>query len=206
MPTGEQSGSAQAALESARKTAVVDGNLPAAIKQYQAIVDRYAKTDRAAAAEALLRMATCRLRQGDAQAAQGIYAQIVREYGDLSVAAEARTQLAVTTRTASNAQKSGRVLWTPTQRTTIGSVSPDGRYLSFTDWTTGDLAVHDFVTNTDRHLTNKGSWNDSSEGADFNVMSRDGSALAYAWAIRNRYQLRTLRTGRCAAQSAHGQP
>ena len=37
-----------------------------------------------------------------------------------------------------------------------GSVSPDGRYLSFTDSTTGDLAVHDLETGENRRLTNKG--------------------------------------------------
>jgi predicted lipid-binding transport protein (Tim44 family) len=44
-------------IEAARKTAVVDGDLDGAIKQYQAIVETYAKTDRAAAATALVRMA-----------------------------------------------------------------------------------------------------------------------------------------------------
>jgi hypothetical protein len=44
-------------MEAARKTAVVDGDLDGAIRQYEAIVETYAKTDRAAAATALVRMA-----------------------------------------------------------------------------------------------------------------------------------------------------
>ncbi len=31
-----------------------------------------------------------------------------------------------------------------------GSVSPDGRYISFTDWDTGDLSLRDISTNTNR--------------------------------------------------------
>ena len=93
-PTGEQAVSAQSALESARKTAVVDGNLPAAIKQYQAIADRYAKTDRAAAAEALLRMADAYQKLGDAQA-RTTYERIVRDYADQATpVATARGRLA----------------------------------------------------------------------------------------------------------------
>lgn len=51
---------AQTMLEAARKQKVVDGDVKGAIQQYQVIVDRYGKTERAVAAQALLAMAqTC---------------------------------------------------------------------------------------------------------------------------------------------------
>ena len=89
-----QNSSAQAALETARKTAVLDGDLASAIKQYQAIVDRYATTDRAVAAQALLRIGDVHRQLGDGKA-RDAYMRVVREFADQpAVASEARTQLA----------------------------------------------------------------------------------------------------------------
>lgn len=66
-----------------------------------------------------------------------------------------------------------------------GSVSPDGRLLSYVDWTSGDLAVRDLQTGEDRRLTNKGSWLESDEFALFSVISPDGKQVAYAWYNRD---------------------
>ena len=54
---------------------------------------------------------------------------------------------------------------------TTGGPSPDGRYLSFVDWETGDLAVRDLKTGKNRRLTNKGSWSESTEYAYFPTIS-----------------------------------
>jgi Tol biopolymer transport system component len=62
-----------------------------------------------------------------------------------------------------------------------GSVSPDGRFLSFVDWSTGDLAVRDLKTGEDRRLTNKGSWLESEEYAVFSIISPDSKQVAYLW-------------------------
>jgi Tol biopolymer transport system component len=62
-----------------------------------------------------------------------------------------------------------------------GAPSPDGRHLSFVDWSTGDLAVRDLTTGESRHVTNKGSWSESSEQAGYSVFSADGKQLAYSW-------------------------
>ena len=47
------------------------------------------------------------------------------------------------------------------------AISPDGRFLTYTDWSTGDLALQDLKTGEKRHLTNKGSWEKSSEFAQW---------------------------------------
>ena len=62
-----------------------------------------------------------------------------------------------------------------------GSVSPDGRYLAFTDWDTGDLAVRDLTTGKNRRLTNKGTWSESNAFALGAKFSPDGTQLAYTW-------------------------
>ncbi len=57
----------------------------------------------------------------------------------------------------------------------MGDVSPDGRYLTYVDWNTGDLALRDLGSGEDRHLTNKGWW------AEYSLISPDGASVAYAW-------------------------
>ncbi len=59
--------------------------------------------------------------------------------------------------------------------------SPDGRYLTEIDWMTGDLALIDLVTGELRHVTDKGSWDNSFSWAESAVFSPDGKRIAYTW-------------------------
>ena len=59
--------------------------------------------------------------------------------------------------------------------------SPDGRYLTEVDWMTGDLALIDLVTGELRHVTNKGSWEESYSYAQSAVFAPDGKRIAYTW-------------------------
>lgn len=71
------------------------------------------------------------------------------------------------------------------------SVSADGRYLAYTDWTTGDLALFDLTNDGHRRVTNKGPLRKVLEFAEsFVRFSRDGRRLAYVW-DRNGYELWT---------------
>ncbi len=75
----------------------------------------------------------------------------------------------------------------------MGDVSPDGRYLTYVDWSTGDLALRDLGSGADRHLTAKGSWLESSEFAEYSLISPDGASVAYAWRREDGvYDLRLL--------------
>lgn len=65
-----------------------------------------------------------------------------------------------------------------------GSVSRGGQLLSYTDWSTGDIAVWDVATGESRRVTNKGSWFDSPELGFPSVMSPDGRKVAYSWSTR----------------------
>lgn len=62
-----------------------------------------------------------------------------------------------------------------------GDISPDGRYLTQTDWDTGDLAVFDLLTGQLRRVTDKGSWEDSDAMAEMAVFSPNGEQIAYTW-------------------------
>lgn len=165
-------------LQAAIRTETVDGDLNGAIKQYGAIVAKY-KADRVVTAMALVHMAECYQKLDDVEA-QKIYERLVRDYADQKeAAATARIRLGVGT-----TQKAGivtRQVWTGPNATNLGRVSLDGRYIAFTDWSTGDLAFHDLTTGQDRRMTNKGGWAESPEYALFPVISRDGRQVAYAW-------------------------
>jgi Tol biopolymer transport system component len=176
-------------LKAAENAELVDGDLKAAIKQYGAIIVKY-KSDRAVVAMAMVRMAGCYQRMGDVEGRK-IYERVVSDYADQKEAvaiARARLQEGKTT------SASGiitRQVWTGPKVDTLGTVSPDGHWLSFVDWSTGDLALRDLITGEDRRLTNKGSWADSNEFAEESVISRDGKQVAYAWFSKDdRYELR----------------
>lgn len=62
-----------------------------------------------------------------------------------------------------------------------GRPSPDGRFISTTDWDTGDLGLRDLTANSTRHLTNKGSWSASSDFAEGSVISPDGKTVVFGW-------------------------
>jgi Tol biopolymer transport system component len=178
-----QNQSAAAMLRVAMDMAQVDGDLAGAIRQYQAIVDTFAKTDRVASATALVTMAECYQKLGDAQA-RTIYERVVKEYPEQKGAvATARLRLEDP-----NAPKAAlqRQVWTGPKVDVYGSISPDGRLLSFVDWANhGALAIHDLTTGKDRTVEPGGE-------AEYSTISKDGKLVAYSWFKRDvwRYEVR----------------
>lgn len=162
---------AQSMLEAAKQKETLEGDLAGAIRQYQAIVERYSKTDRGVAAQALVHMAGCYLKLGNAEA-QKIYARIVKDFADQPEAVTvARAHLAGSN---TDTRQTTTRVWSGPKVFAEGTISPDGRYLSGTDWDTGDLQIHDLITGADRRLTNKGTWAQSSDFAVGSAISRDG--------------------------------
>ena len=81
-----------------------------------------------------------------------------------------------------------RQVWTGPGADANGTPSPDGRYLSFTDWSTGDLAIRDLTTGQNRRLTKKeGGWENWHEYAQSSVISPDGKQVAFEWSNRQDY-------------------
>ncbi|MEE9234377.1 MAG: hypothetical protein V3U28_02930 [Candidatus Acidoferrales bacterium] len=73
-----------------------------------------------------------------------------------------------------------------------GAPSPDGRYLSFVNWVTGDLAVRDVQTGENRNLTDEGTWEGADRFAYYSTWSPDGQQLAYTWWNEDIYELRIV--------------
>jgi Tol biopolymer transport system component len=169
----------EVALRAAMETEKVKGDLSGAIQQYGAIVAKY-KHDRAVAARALIRMAECYQKLGDAESRK-IYERVLREYADQKEAvAVARARLGRSEPAAG--AKGDRPVWTGGRVDMFGRISPDGRYLTYVDWAqTGNVMVHDMVTGTDHALTKKKSWDDGPGSAGRSSISRNGKQVAYGW-------------------------
>jgi Tol biopolymer transport system component len=186
-----QRNQAEIDLQAAIRAETVNGDLQNAIKAYAAIVSKH-KGDRATAATALVRMAECYQKLGDAQA-QAIYERVVREYSDQKDAVnQARARLAP--EAAVPVVRGDRPVWLGPKAEMSGSgqVSPDGRFITYVDWDL-NLTVHDVVTNTDRPLTSTGPAVGFSQEAGFSTISRDGKQVAYAWFNdKSLYDLRIL--------------
>lgn len=75
-----------------------------------------------------------------------------------------------------------------------GGPSPDGRSMSTTDWSTGDLALHDFATDSTRRITAKGSWTQSNDFAESSAISPDGKTVVFGWFSSKamRFELRAM--------------
>jgi Tol biopolymer transport system component len=177
-------------LQAAIRKETVEGDLNGAIKQYAAIVAKY-KSDRSVVAMALVHMADAYRKMGDAESKK-IYEQVVKDYGDQKQAAAlARAGLGggANPRRLTNA-----VVWSGHKVDDEGTISPDGRYLSYADWDTGDTAIHEFATGEDRHLTHTGNpgtgpWKTFAQES---AISRDAKQVAFSLWVRDkdRYELR----------------
>ena len=73
-----------------------------------------------------------------------------------------------------------------------GAPSPDGRYLSFVEWNSANLAVRDLTTGEDRNITDEGTWDDDMQFAEHSAWSPDSKLIAYAWWVKDGYQLRIV--------------
>ena len=174
---------ARVLMQAAEAKATVQGDLKAAIAMYEQAA-KEAGTNRGLVAQALLRMADCYQKLGDAQA-QRIYERVVRDYADqgqVVILARARMD----SRGSRAPVKSERAVWTSQTVDPFGQVSPDGRFITFVDWSTEpfNVAYRDLVTNTDHRITLKNSEADFGASGGFSAISRDSKQVAYAWQTR----------------------
>jgi Tol biopolymer transport system component len=73
-----------------------------------------------------------------------------------------------------------RKVWGDPGTNILGAPSPDGRYLSYVDASTGDLALLDLAKGEKRRLTRNASGG-KGEFAYFSIISPDNRRIAYAW-------------------------
>jgi len=191
--SGQKNDEAETLLQAARHKELVAGELEEAIGIYKKILADHAG-HRPVAARALVGLGQCYEKLGQ-QGAREAYERVLRDYADQNEAAtEARTRLAALHRPAGAdrpPELATRRVWGGPGVDIEGSISADGRLLSFADPETGDLAVRDLETGTNRRLTNA-----TGEQKDFALdsqISPDGRQVAYTWCNREGfYDLRLI--------------
>ena len=169
-------------LQRVTQQATVTGDLRAAIDGYKRIVAR-AGADREVAAQALLAMAGAYEKLGDGQA-RAVYEQLVRNYADQKDAVTfARAHLGGADRAAPQSGMALRKVVWPSGNIQVGTISQDGRNLTYEDWfhpstaEWGTLRLRDLVAGTDRPLTST----KEGKAGYFPATSRDGTQVAYQW-------------------------
>ena len=153
LAAAQGSQSAQSALRAAIDTETLKGDLPGAIQQYRQLVDKFARSDKAVAAQALLRMADCHQKLGNGQA-QTAYERLISEFGDQIEAQTARTRLQALTSAAGPFPE--RPL--PELPQLNKGFSPDGRFVVFQQITStrttqeASIVARDLQTGQDRTI------------------------------------------------------
>jgi Tol biopolymer transport system component len=165
----------------------VKGELEQAIKMYQTIVTSFPENI-PVAAKAYLHMGICYEKLGMQEAQKAFEAVIAKYPTQVDAVRTAREKLDRLNQARSAVQQQGapgstiRSIWAWNELTVMGSISPDERYFSLTDWDTGDLVVREIATGKQRRLTNKGVWDEAHP--EYALMSRwspDSRKVAYVW-------------------------
>jgi hypothetical protein len=169
---GQGSRTTEAQLKAAHDKAEFEGDPKGAIEMYKRIADG---KDQVLAVRALLGMADAYRKLGDPEA-QKIYERIVKEFSNQKdVVAESQARLA--SLTAQSKQKALQVWKGEEVNASSGSVSGDGRFLSFQDLKTGMLAIRNLETGENRLLTTDSkSWENGF--AEESSISSDGRQVA----------------------------
>src|SRR6266852_5497906 len=167
-------------------------NLDEAIRIYSRVVER-AKDNRALAARAQLEQGILYLRLGRDEQARQAFRKVIVEFPDQAPSVrEARARLGVNG--SLRPSMSVRQVWAAPDSDNSGGPSLDGRYLSFTDWTTGDVSVRDLVTGEKRRVTikDKGFESPFAVQAPSSVFSPDSKRIAYWWTRGAFNEVRTV--------------
>ena len=167
----------------------VTGNLDKAVELYLDILKKY-PDDRPVAAKALYHLGLVNEKMGK-QKANEYFTRLVNTYPDqteLVIMAKAKlAMLAGTTAGSGSLTLAVRRVWSGADVT--GKVSPDARFISCTDWKTGDIAIYDLTTGQNRRLTD-GKIPDAI--IEYSVPSPDSKSIAYYWEDNDSYDLRVI--------------
>ena len=174
-----------------------EGDLEGAIKIFRRIVAEFPEA-RNIAAKAQLQIGTCLEKLGLKEAMKA-YQKVIDNYPDQTEAViEAREKISILLRAQTVLEKRDtefkiKQIWTAPDTDLYGAPSPDGRYLSYVDWRTGDLALFEIATGSKTHLTDDAHWVDPSEYAFYSIISPDGKLVAYSWyGLQSNYCLRLI--------------
>ncbi|MFC2096773.1 tetratricopeptide repeat protein [Bacteroidota bacterium] len=175
-----------------------EGSLLEAIDIYNQVVeDKKAKLS--LQAKALLRIGLCYEKLGKDEATEA-YQKLVKDYpgqkGEVKIAKERLEQLILI----AEEFKGIRIkqIRKKPYGEYLGTVSADGRFLSYVDWekSAGDIAIHNFLTGENQILSNDASYDNPQHFAEENSISKNGKHVAYKWfGANNTDELRVVDVG-----------
>jgi Tol biopolymer transport system component len=161
------------------------GDLEKAIEVYSRVVKEF-PDERATAAKAQLHIGLCYEKLGLKEAAKA-FQNVVENYPEQAEAVKvAKEKLSLILKAQAMVEKGDkefriRQVWTDAIDSYFsGAPSPDGRYISYVNWETGNLGIRDLEKGENRLLTKDASWN-AGEMAYQSIFSPDGRQVAYTW-------------------------
>ena len=181
-------------FERARMLEESNQDLARAIALYVQVADAAASGSRDLAATARLRAGLLQERLGQHEDARRSFRTVIDKHAESHQAVvRARARLDAIDGTGAKSSTAFATRRVQADSFDIsGSVSRDGRYLTLTDWETGDIAVRDLASGASRRLTNKGSWTDSPAFGEFTLIAPDNGHIVYAWCDKPGCELRIV--------------
>jgi len=185
MVTGLTPQSAADLFQKALTMEKAEGNLEEAIALYQKVVDK--GDDEALAAQAQLHIGLCyeKLGLGKAREAyQRVIDRFPRQADAVKTARDKLAQLvaARTEKPAASGEINVRRVFDDYGPEWGNALSSDGRYLVYTDWSTGDMAVVDLITKERRRITKDGGLDKTEKACgETSAFSPDDKRVAYGW-------------------------
>jgi Tol biopolymer transport system component len=159
-----------------------EGKMMEAIELYKAILKQF-PGNREVAAEAQFHIGLCYEQLGN-QEAQNAYQTVIQDYGEQKVTvAKAKDRLSKLKMSGEKPEEPEGIrikqIWKEPYTDSLGSVSPDGRFLAYVHWGEGDLAIHDLISGEDRILTHDANMNKGFAMSP--TFSKNGKQIAYSW-------------------------
>ncbi len=175
-----------------------DGDMLGAIKLFEKILEQYPK-EQNIAAMAQLRIGLCyeKLGQKSAKLAQDAFRKVIDNYPSQSEEVRiAKEKLATFIKAQSKKLTEEGELrinqaWAQ-DGSGVGAPSPDGRYISYRDTDTGDLAIYEIASGKKRRLTNRESWDESGHISSISRWSPDSNQIVCALVSKDYCDLRII--------------
>lgn len=157
------------------------GDLKGAIKLFNEIIKKY-PDEREYAAKSQLYIGFCYEKLG-LREAQKAFQKVVDNYPEQIEAVNVAREKLITLRKVQTFVEKGvkEFRIRKIRADEFGTPSLDGRYISYKDRETGDLAIREIATGKTRRLTKKGTMNQPREFVLNSAISPDSKLVAYTW-------------------------
>jgi len=185
-----QDNKASVSLAAAIYEEEVTGNLDKAVELYLDILKKY-PDDRPVAAKTLYHLGLVNEKMGKQKASE-YFTRLVNTYPDQTeMVALAKAKLAASgTGTASKSTEVAmRQVWVAGKDLPI-CISPDGRYVVFGVYDSGNLWLRDLQSGEQRQITRDGSRAERTIASPYAAISQDGKWIAYNWWNKGYEELR----------------